>query len=142
MSHHDQAAARIHSLRWFLKNTARIARFDRMKGRRRGGERIALSIDHLESRTLLTVSALIGPVPSSPPGPVPASETLNLQLVPGTTTLSSVLTPLIESRSASVQATSVPPVRAPGNQFGEPSTSFPHCLQPTRRSSMPSLRRP
>ena len=108
MSHHDQAAARIHSLRWFLKNTARIARFDRMKGRRRGGERITLSIDHLESRTLLTVSALIGPVPSSPPGPVPASETLNLQLMPGATMLSSQLTPLIEAAGASVQTTTVP----------------------------------
>ena len=72
----------------------------------RRGQWIALALDHLETRTMLSVSAIINPMPSSST-PAPAQETLNLQLQPGSLGASSQLTALITAEGATVQATTV-----------------------------------
>ena len=69
-------------------------------------ERIAPALDHLETRTMLAVSANIGPLPASP-APAQSQEFLNLQLEPGSLAAFSQLTSLIEADGATVQTTTI-----------------------------------
>ncbi len=75
--------------------------------RRRVGRAAWLSIDQLETRTLLSSSPIMGPMPSSSPAPAPAQETLNLQLQPGSSGAISALMPMIAARGGSVRATTI-----------------------------------
>ena len=91
-----------------LQQTAKRFTQDQRPGPRarrdRLGEKIGLSIDHLEIWTLLSSSTTIGRLPSSSP---PAYQTLNVQLEPGSIGAFSQLTPLIAAEGATVQATTV-----------------------------------
>ena len=95
--------------RTFQRAAKTLAQDQRPGRRARAGSsrrKIGLGIDHLEIRTLPSVSATIGPLaPTSPPAPV--QEALNLQLEPGSVEAISQLTSLIEAAGATVQATSV-----------------------------------
>ena len=67
---------------------------------------IAPAVDHLETRTLLAVSALIGPLSASS-APAQSQEFLNLQLEPGSLAAFPQLISLIQADGATVQATTI-----------------------------------
>ena len=69
------------------------------------GDRCPPVIDHLETRTLLAVSAFIGPVAA--PTSTPEQAALNLQLQGNSTQALSQLMPLITAAGATVAPTSV-----------------------------------
>ena len=111
-------------------------------GRRdRRGEQIDLALDHLETRTLLSVSAII----RSDAVVVhagPAQETLNLQLQPGSAGALSQLTAPDHGRGRDRPGDDG--LRALRSCRGPPRTwtSSPSSSRPTRPSSMPTPHRP
>ncbi len=104
MSDRRQRSDRIRELERTAKSLEQDQRPGQRARRDRLGEKIGLCIDLLEIRALLSVSATIGPLPSSFP---PAQVTLNLQLEPGSVGAFSQLTPLIAAAGATVQTTTV-----------------------------------
>ena len=108
MLHYERSVGRLLPFPWLEKRGACLDRSGRRVRQRRLGNRINLTIDALESRTLLAVAPFVGPVAEPPVAPALATETLNVQLQPGVAGLSAQLIPLITAAGASVQRTTVP----------------------------------
>ena len=90
--------------------------------------------DGLETRTMLSVSAVIGPTASPSATTGSAVETFNLQLQPGSAQALSQLMPVIAAEGATVAPTTVSglyTVQAPPRTWA----SLPRISRPTRRSS-------
>ncbi len=122
MSNHDHRTAGILRLRWFAKKDGRGGRSGRAWGRHRHYTRTALAIDHLELRTLLSQSSVVGPTPIAAP-----VQTLNLVLEPSTGGSLGSLASLIAKSGASVQATGLPDsylVQAPAAELGSLETQL------------------
>ncbi len=99
MSHQGRRSPGIPSFDWVAKASGRGHRTGTSARRHRRRVAIGLSLDPLETRTMLSVSGVMGPMP--------AQETFNLQLQPGSVGAISQLMPLIAAEGATVQATTV-----------------------------------
>src|SRR5438552_294472 len=97
MSHHGRRAGRILSFGWFAKPWDRGHRAGSTSGRRRRRTGLWAGPDTLETRTLLSVSAVVGPMPDL--------ETLNVQFQPGVGGDLSRWTSLITAAGATIQPT-------------------------------------
>ena len=105
------------------RGSARRANSTKRRGWR--GVAYAVAIDHLEKRTLLSVSALIGPIPSSTG--LSEQTTFNLQLREGSALALEQLMPLISSAGATVTPTSVSglyTVQGPAENIGQLTADF------------------
>jgi hypothetical protein len=104
MWHRGRLLSGIASFDWARKARGRGLRIGMpaRRHRRRAANGLG-GLDELETRTLLSTSGLMGPMPA----PAPAQETLNLQLQPGSLGALSQLMPLIAAEGATVQATTV-----------------------------------
>ena len=92
MSRRGHFLSRIWGLKWLSESRQLAQRAGKVLGRYRRDERIGMRLDHLEVRTLLSVSAINGLLPSLA---ATTEDTLNLQLEPGYAGAISVVTPLI-----------------------------------------------
>ena len=106
MPDHGQPADNLLGLRRTANRHERDRRHGRAGPRDRHGEHIELRIECLETRTLLSVSAVIGPLPaSSTPGAT--QEALNLVLRTNTPESLAQVTTLVAADAATIQATSI-----------------------------------
>ncbi len=104
MSHQGRRSAGILSVDWVAKFETRREHRTRASSRQhRRRLEIDLGLDPLETRTMLSASVVVGPMPS----PEPVQESFNLQLKPGSVGAISQLMPLIAADGATVASTSV-----------------------------------
>ena len=75
--------------------------------RRSRGLRLLPGIDQLETRRMLSLSAVTGPMAAPSPSTAPAQESFNLQLQPGSPLALSQLMPLITAEGATIATTPI-----------------------------------
>jgi subtilisin family serine protease len=105
MSHHAYQSAWNLSLTWAVNHWDRGRRNGRSARRHSRSRTIGLEIDYLETRTLLSVSAVKAPMPSS--ASATTQESLNVQFEPGSAGALLQLASLITAEGVTLQATTV-----------------------------------
>ena len=80
MSQDGRRLARGPGIRQLMDLWDRARRAGASETRQSRRVRLLTGIDELESRALLSLAKVIGPMPAPPSNPTPADETINLQL--------------------------------------------------------------